>query len=87
MSYPADEEGVLDIGQRHFVILNMNGRGGMWWHDCPVRKSGWGWFGQWEDRASGHVVARANPLDVDGSLICTDCRDHGFVRSGSWVPV
>lgn len=83
--YPAGEQDVVDIGSRHFVAPY--GAGFTWWHDCPaVAHVSWGWFGPVApDRTSGHRIAVRAPLTVDGSLLCTDCGDHGFIRDGRWV--
>lgn len=86
-SYPAGEPGVDDIGSRHFVQI-YGEAGYMWWHDCPaVEHVSWGWFGRVDEgRESGHrIVTHAPTLTVEGSLICTDCGDHGFIRGMKWV--
>lgn len=84
--YPVGEPNVADIGSRHFV--RPNGFGGyLWWHDCPaVDHVAWGWFGPYDDRASGHIITSHEPLTVKGSLICELCHDHGFITDGKWVP-
>ena len=86
LRYPQVELGVTNIGHRHFV--RPNGFGGyLWWHDCPaVEHVSWGWFGPGDGGASGHVIDNHDPLTVRGSLICLDCRDHGFITAGAWVP-
>lgn len=89
MTYPADpalDPDVIDIGHRHFV--RPNGAGGyLWWHDCPaVEHVSWGWFGPWDEVASGHVIVSHDPLTVQGSLLCVECQDHGFIQGGRWVP-
>lgn len=83
--YPAGEEGVIDLGLRHFV---RPGEPCLWWHDGPAAQHvSWRWFGVAKDgRASGHRIERMDPLTVGGSLICTDCGDHGFIRNGRWEP-
>jgi hypothetical protein len=87
-SYPALDPGVIALGQRHFI--RPNGFGGyLWWHDCPaVEHVPWGWFGQGQTERSGHVVRNfaTDLVTVEGSLICTDCQDHGFIRDSRWVP-
>lgn len=87
--YPADLKAATDLGQRHFVMPGSNDDEYLWWHDCngdrPV--GGWGWFGRGQDgRESGHHIRSEDPLTVAGSLICTVCGDHGFIRDGKWVP-
>jgi hypothetical protein len=83
-TYPADEPGVIDLGSRHF-LLPTDGAW-LWWHDCPaVAHPAWGWFGQRSDgRASGHVITATEPMTVQGSLVCLECGDHGFIREGRW---
>jgi hypothetical protein len=87
-AYPADDNDVFDLGLRHFVA--MYGEAGYrWWHDCPaVEHVSWGWFGRvGDDRVSGHRIVHHVPsLTVEGSLICTDCGDHGFIRDNRWMP-
>ncbi len=86
--YPASMPGTIDLGRRHFV--RPNGEGGyLWWHDCPaVDHVSWGWFGPgFDGKASGHVIVAREPLlTVAGSLVCTDCGDHGFIRQNRWDP-
>jgi hypothetical protein len=85
--YPADESGVIDIGHRHF-LRPAEPAGFLWWHDCPAAEHvSWGWFGAVGGKVSGHVIEPGEPLTVAGSLVCTDCGDHGWVRAGQWVPV
>ena len=86
VDYPANLFGVLDLGGRHFVLPN--GAGGyLWWHDCAaVEHVSWGWFGPGHDKASEHVITAHQPLTVQGSLICEDCGDHGFIENGGWRP-
>jgi hypothetical protein len=62
-----------------------------WWHDCRWRverglHTSWGWFGETPNGRSGHVITSTEPLTVEGSLLCPDCGDHGFIRAGQWVP-
>lgn len=85
-TYPATLDDVVDLGHRHFVRPCDSGRWFMWWHDCPaVAHISWAWIGdRGADGRSGHTI---NPLDVTGSLICRDCRDHGHIRAGRWVPL
>lgn len=87
MKYPSGDAHVTYIGLGHYT--RPNGFGGyLWWHDCPaVDHVSWGWFGQGDITQSGHVIASTSPLTVTGSLICTDCGDHGFITEGRWVPV
>jgi hypothetical protein len=85
--YPASLENTQDLGHRHFV--RPNGEGGyLWWHDCPaVAHISWGWFGPgFDGQASGHRITSHAPLHVVGSLLCTDCQDHGFIENGRWKP-
>lgn len=85
-TYPDGEPGVLDLGSRHYVAPF--GTGYCWWHDCPaVEHVSWGWFGDVSMvQMSGHrVVSHVPALTVEGSLLCTDCGDHGFIREGRWV--
>jgi hypothetical protein len=86
VDYPANLAETIDLGLRHFI--RPNGHGGyIWWHDCPaVEHISWGWFGPNGDTQSGHVIVSHDPLEVVGSLLCTDCGDHGFIRAGRWVP-
>lgn len=87
-TYPANEPGVYDLGHRHFATIYGNA-GYRWWHDCPaVEHVSWGWFGKVSDaQQSGHRIIRHVPtLTVEGSLLCTDCGDHGFIREAKWVP-
>lgn len=86
-AYPAGEVGVYDIGNRHFVVP-YGEAGYRWWHDCPaVEHVSWGWIGRVSaERESGHrIVHHAPSLTVEGSLICPDCGDHGFIRDMRWV--
>ncbi len=84
--YPAHLYGVLDLGTRHFVRPN-GAVGYLWWHDCPaVEHVSWNWFGPGWREASGHVIVAHQPLTVSGSLICTYCGDHGFIRQARWDP-
>jgi len=85
--YPAGLEETLDLGHRHFARPYV-GLAWIWWHDCPaVGHISWGWIGnQGDGNKSGHVIESTSPLTVRGSLVCTDCRDHGFIRDGRWVP-
>lgn len=87
LAYPAGEPGVVDLGQRHYV-LKFHHLSWMWWHDCrAVEHVSWGWIGdQGDGIRSGHVIESTSPLTVAGSLICLDCRDHGFITGGRWVP-
>jgi hypothetical protein len=93
--YPALEPGVIDMGARHFMWPQPgDGWFILWWHDCPaVAHVSWGWIGQPRDgrQASGHVIRFSGEPDqptvtVDGSLLCTDCGDHGFIRDSRWIP-
>lgn len=87
LAYPAGEPDVLDLGLRHFVLVDQEGDTVLWWHDCPaVKHVAWGWIGRNGSVVSGHVVRSWSPLDVQGSLVCEHCRDHGFIRAGRWVP-
>ncbi len=83
--YPDGENNVEPLGDRHFVMpTDRDRRGFFWWHDCTGR-SGWGWFGAVEAGASGHKITSSDPLTVQGSLLCTVCGDHGFIRDGRWA--
>lgn len=51
-----------------------------WWHDCahgrvlallPISTDWW-------------VVEQANPLSVTPSILCYECRTHGYIRNGEW---
>jgi hypothetical protein len=89
-TYPATEEIAVDIGLRHFIIPCEEGghRWWLWWHDCPTPSSGhvsWNWIGNNGSNASGHKIESIEPLTVSGSLICTDCGDHGFICDGRWI--
>lgn len=33
----------------------------------------------------GHRVVTAEPLTIVASILCPDCRTHGWVRDGAWV--
>lgn len=83
--YPAEEHGVIDLGDRHFALPLSTG-GYLWWHDCPLSHS-WSWFGQGvRGQASGHTIISRDPLTVGGSLLCPmRCGAHGFIRDGVWV--
>lgn len=86
--YPDGEPGVYALGHRHFVSTHGE-EGYIWWHDCPaVAHPSWGWFGRVSgDKVSGHrVVSHVPTLTVEGSLLCPDCGDHGFIRETKWVP-
>lgn len=86
VGYPAHaHRGVLDLGQRHFAWPN--GEMILWWHDCPAAAHvSWGWIGCRSDGIrSGHVIESVDPITVGGSLICTECQDHGWIRDGAWV--
>ncbi len=86
--YPANEPDVYDLGMRHYVMPHGEA-GYLWWHDChAVENVSWGWFGRVDpERVSGHrIVYHVPSLTVEGSLICTDCGDHGFIRDSRWVP-
>ncbi len=89
--YPAgfDAE-IIDIGLRHFIWHQQDGRW-LWWHDCVTARPAWGWFGDVHTIhevgpiSSGHkVIDSADGITVQGSLICEDCGDHGFIENGKW---
>lgn len=96
--YPANEQGVIDLGHRHFVLPGArNGWLGdsgeplpptwwLWWHDCPtVEHEAWNWIGDRLDgNKSGHVIVAIDPFTVQGSLFCIHCGDHGFIRQNRW---
>jgi len=91
-AYPADEDFVVDIGDRHFLMEwgtsdpPFEVVGYLWHHDGPTpRCRSWGWFGRKDGKESGHRIVSHDPLTVEGSLICEDCGDHGFIREGRWV--
>lgn len=83
-SYPEGENGVIDLGLRHFVMAS--GDGYLWWHDCPVEHPAWGYIGDIGTRKSGHVIIWREPLTVRGSLLCSECGDHGHIEEGVWKP-
>lgn len=91
-NYPADEPYIIDIGDRHF-LMEWGGQppdfiptGYLWHHDGPTPTcSSWGWFGLKDGQESGHRIVSHQPLTVEGSLICPDCGDHGFIRDSRWV--
>lgn len=33
----------------------------------------------------GHRISSADPITIEGSLLCLSCKLHGFVREGQWV--
>ena len=35
--------------------------------------------------ARGHKIVSEDPLTIEGSLLCGDCKLHGWVRQGRWV--
>ena len=87
--YPAGLPNVQRIGSRHFVMRTEDGTW-LWWHDCPASRS-WRWFGRSHSgtKDSGHIVREADGITrdwptVQGSLLCTDCGDHGFIENGEW---
>jgi hypothetical protein len=87
VEYPANVPGVLDLGARHFVRpCGDPPTWWMWWHDCAtVTHTAWGWIGDQGDKKSGHRIASTSPLHVEGSLVCEDCGDHGWIHDGRWV--
>lgn len=90
-TYPEGENGVLSLGDRHFVWRQADGTW-LWWHDCMAQEHvSWMWFGVAHDRSrsTGHVILEIDGiardgLTVQGSLICELCGDHGFIESGQW---
>lgn len=34
----------------------------------------------------GHRIVAFHPLTIEPSILCPDCRTHGFIRDGRWVP-
>ena len=66
----------------------------MWWHRANT-ETGWcaGSFA-WRNPSSEDFRAESalwtllswSPLTVAPSLLCLDCKAHGFIRDGKWVP-
>jgi hypothetical protein len=57
-----------------------------WWHGCPDLADYAG-----GDRPGGATwppweLISPNPLTMGGSLLCTECGRHGFIRNGRWEP-
>ena len=37
--------------------------------------------------ATGHLLDSLSPLTIDGSVGCTGCPSHGFIKAGRWHDV
>lgn len=67
----------------------------LWWHRRADSETGWcaGSFA-WRNPSPEHFpgkgvlwdLVRWEPLTVSPSLLCLECRAHGFIREGKWVP-
>lgn len=56
----------------------------LWWaHTCTNGRRQLGHI----DVTSGqrHTLVSPEPLHVEASVLCPECRDHGFIRAGRWV--
>jgi len=60
-----------------------------WWHNCPAYRTGPNGE-EYPDRPGQATFERwgvdsADPLTLQGSLLCLSCNRHGFIRDGVWV--
>ncbi|HEY3630788.1 MAG TPA: hypothetical protein VGL21_07800 [Jatrophihabitantaceae bacterium] len=63
-------------GKLHGAQIDHPGKDG---DTCP---GGYIYFGEPE----GWTLESEDPPTISPSLLCRICGDHGFVRSGRWVP-
>lgn len=67
-----------------------------WWHQCSACPApglyGDGLTPTWIQFAAPDAppptweTDRREPLTLQGSLLCTGCRRHGWIRNGCWEP-
>ena len=90
MTYPADEPGVVALGDDVYLLWDADGRGFLW-HHAACRP--WAALRFVPDpHSTGHTLLAGGAddlanLTVGGSLLCPmGCGRHGFVRAGRWIP-
>lgn len=72
-------DGIADIDPIGAIIDTGNGCESAVFFDVPGVRD------LFPDRAIW-TVESWDPLTLSPSLLCTICKDHGFVREGRWVP-
>lgn len=53
--------------------------GGVNFEPPPAHRAVWGERTYWQ-------VQSLEPLTISPSVLCKTCGDHGYIRSGRWVP-
>jgi hypothetical protein len=89
-------KGLIDIGADHSIkfveygdetaginVYHLNNEGDPCVGWVPFRGSAW------DRQFEGGItqawdVQSAVPLTISPSVLCTSCKDHGFIRNGKW---